>query len=68
MVPTTKWEKNNKLKIDIVFPVGAYIYGKDLMIVYGAGDKFTCAGKMPFDEVMDALEKSSLENPYTSIK
>ncbi len=64
MTPETEWEKNPKLKLDIVFPMGAYRHGKYLMMVYGAGDVYTCAARMPFDALVEAVERSDLHNPY----
>lgn len=64
MVPETKWEKNAGLRIDIVFPVGAFVYGQDLVLTYGAGDVYTCAARLNFGELVRTLENSSLANPY----
>jgi len=57
-VPKTLWEKNADLRIDIVFPTGAFVHGKDLVLVYGAGDRFTCAARLDFAELVAALETS----------
>lgn len=58
MVPETEWEINKYLRIDIIFPMGIYIYKGDLIMVYGAGDKCTCAAKIPFNELLQSLEKA----------
>ena len=63
-VPETPWEKNTELRIDIVFPVGAYVLGKDLVVVYGAGDKYTCAARLDFAELVATLETCGTANPY----
>lgn len=56
--PETRWEKNPAphLKIDIVFPVGSYVRDDDLVIVYGAGDRYTCAARLSFSDVVRRLE------------
>jgi predicted GH43/DUF377 family glycosyl hydrolase len=64
MVPETKWERNANLGIDIVFPVGAFIRGQDLVLVYGAGDVYTCAVRMNFARLVEALEAADAGNPY----
>ncbi|NLZ83621.1 MAG: hypothetical protein GX915_08150 [Clostridiales bacterium] len=56
MIPATEWEINNDKRIDIIFPLGNYIYKGNLVVVYGAGDKCTCAAKIPFDELLDMFE------------
>jgi len=57
MTPATEWEINKELRIDIIFPLGNYIYKGDLVMVYGAGDKCTCAARTALDELMGMLEK-----------
>lgn len=52
MVPETAEEKNSELKIDIVFPMSAHIYGGDLYFLYGAGDKATCGARIPFGRLL----------------
>lgn len=64
MVPETRWEKNADLRIDIVFPVGAFIHGKHLVFTYGAGDVYTCAARLDLAQLVFALENSGLGNPY----
>ena len=63
-VPETQWEKNTDLRIDIVFPVGTFLHGTDLVVVYGAGDKYTCAARLDFAELVATLETCGTENPY----
>lgn len=57
-VPETRAEKNPKesLRIDIVFPMGSYVLGDDIYIVYGAGDIYGCAARVNKDELVKAVE------------
>ena len=65
MIPETSWEKNADLRINIIFPMGAYLYGKDLIITYGAGDRFTCAAKLDFDQLLEILEQQEKTHDNT---
>lgn len=56
ITPATDWEINRDLRIDIIFPMGNYIYKDNLFMVYGAGDKCTCAGTIPLAELMHDLD------------
>jgi len=57
MVPETEWEINKDLRIDIVFPMGAFIYKEDIIFTYGAGDRYTCAAKIPLNEILQTLQE-----------
>jgi predicted GH43/DUF377 family glycosyl hydrolase len=62
MTPETEWEINKDLRIDIIFPMGCYVYHRDLIMVYGAGDKHTCAARIPFEELIRLLDNNHLDN------
>lgn len=53
-------EVNKDLRIDIVFPMSCYQRGEDLYLIYGAGDRVTCAAKVNFKELLDELERNKV--------
>ncbi len=57
MSPETAEERNEALRIDIIFPMSAHVHRGELYFLYGAGDKATCAAKADFAQVLQALEQ-----------
>lgn len=55
MVPETPEECNQKLRIDIVFPMSAHLYQEKLYFLYGAGDKATCGASVEWKEIAGLL-------------
>jgi beta-1,2-mannobiose phosphorylase / 1,2-beta-oligomannan phosphorylase len=65
MLPEAPAELNHTPEghaIDVVFPCGSYLYKDDVYIIYGAGDKNTCAARMNFAALVAAVEKAGLES------
>lgn len=50
-------EINEGLEISIVFPMSGWVKEGWLYVVYGAGDKTTCAARVEFSELLEELEK-----------
>lgn len=53
MAPQTPQEKNEDLRIDIIFPMSAHIFRRRLYFLYGAGDKATCAACVPMVQLAE---------------
>jgi predicted GH43/DUF377 family glycosyl hydrolase len=67
MIPETEYEQNlvpGMGRLDVLFPCGSYEYQQDIYIIYGASDRYTCAARVNRKKLLDAIESSSLENPY----
>lgn len=50
-------EINEELRISIVFPMSCWVKDDWLYVVYGAGDKTTCAARVGFSDLLEELEK-----------
>jgi predicted GH43/DUF377 family glycosyl hydrolase len=55
--PETEFEKRGIVP-NVVFPDGAVILDKKLMVYYGGADKVCCVASVYFDEFLDKLKKS----------
>lgn len=53
--PETPEERNDRLQIDIIFPMSAHIYEDALYMLYGAGDKYTCGMKLSLTELLRTI-------------
>lgn len=62
MLPQTDWEINHELGIGIIFPMGSYIHNSQLYIVYGAGDRVTCAVVVDFERFLKYIESHPVNN------
>lgn len=54
--PTKKWEMEGKVS-NVVFPTGHALFGNDLYIYYGAGDKHIAVAKLDINELLLELRK-----------
>ena len=54
--PTEKWE-NEGVVNNVVFPTGHALFGNDLYIYYGAGDKHVAVAKLNIKELLLELRK-----------
>jgi predicted GH43/DUF377 family glycosyl hydrolase len=54
--PTEKWE-NEGVVNNVVFPTGHALFGNDLYIYYGAGDKHVAVAKLNIHELLRELRK-----------
>lgn len=61
LVPEQKYpnETNGALRIDIVFPMCCYQRGEWLYLIYGAGDKVTCAARTRLQDLLEVLQAQS---------
>jgi predicted GH43/DUF377 family glycosyl hydrolase len=67
MVPVTAEElaSTSALQVqNVLFTCGSYEYGDDLYIIYGGADTYLLAARVKRNEVLRALEQSSLQNPF----
>ncbi|MGN0314830.1 MAG: hypothetical protein ACI4EG_08585 [Fusicatenibacter sp.] len=62
LVPSTDFpnEINRELRLDIIFPMSCFCLGEDLIVIYGAGDRVTCAAKMNLKDLLTELEKHKI--------
>ena len=60
LIPSREFpnEINPQLRISIVFPMSCWRRGEWLYVVYGAGDKVTCAARVRMNELLAELEKN----------
>jgi predicted GH43/DUF377 family glycosyl hydrolase len=54
--PEEDYEKYGDVN-NVVFPEGAYIFGKELFIYYGVADKYIALAKIGLKELLDELDK-----------
>jgi predicted GH43/DUF377 family glycosyl hydrolase len=56
--PEMEFEKYGVVP-NVVFPDGAIVQYRKLMVYYGGADKVCCVASTPLDEFLDELEKSN---------
>ena len=54
--PKFKFEEEGAVP-NVVFPEGAVVRGKDLLVYYGAADKVCCLASAPLDQFLEELKK-----------
>lgn len=54
--PELKFEKEGTVP-NVIFPEGAVLHGKDLLVYYGAADKACCLASAPLDQFLEELKK-----------
>jgi beta-1,2-mannobiose phosphorylase / 1,2-beta-oligomannan phosphorylase len=67
MVPETPEElgSTSSLQVqNVLFTCGSYEYGEYVYIVYGGADTYLLVARMKKSEVLSALEKADLRNPF----
>jgi beta-1,2-mannobiose phosphorylase / 1,2-beta-oligomannan phosphorylase len=69
MVPETPEElaSNSSLQVqNVLFTCGSFEYGEHIYIVYGGADTYLLVARMKKMEVLSALAKADLRNPFVS--
>ena len=56
--PETEFEKHGIVP-NVVFPDGAVVRDKQLLVYYGGADRVCCVASAPIDEFLDELEKEA---------
>jgi predicted GH43/DUF377 family glycosyl hydrolase len=67
MVPETPEELRSESSLqvqNVLFTCGSYEYGEHVYIVYGGADTYLLVCRVKRSELLAALEKSDLRNPF----
>lgn len=56
--PEMEFERNGVVR-NVVFPDGAVVRNRELLVYYGGADKVCCVASAPFDEFLDELKRQS---------
>jgi predicted GH43/DUF377 family glycosyl hydrolase len=68
MVPETPQElrSHSTLQVqNVLFTCGSYEYGEHVYVIYGGADTYLLAARVNKTELLRALEKADLRNPFT---